>query len=334
MKKNILVISIITVFIIMLGLNSHVYADRNLGELYNQVNNMLGNSGSMFIEYNKINEFITGCTDDELNAIVNCTGEIRKFFEGISITAPNGSTYSLVAIANDEKIRRATANNGQTGSDVNKDNEKAQQKAEEIKQAYTQIGSNVANASIADLKKISNMINELVKLDGTVGQHYQSVSDIKNKVVAELEKRNESSGSIDDIAQNTLGTELPDRVGSKPLDTLLGYNPGNKTSPDEIIGEAKNFLDIGKNNQDAIMVNGDNVQKGSNMLFNVLFAVAIAAAILIGMYIGIKFMMSSAEDKATIKESLLPYFAGVIIMFSAFSIWKLILILLQGIDNI
>ena len=82
------------------------------------------------------------------------------------------------------------------------------------------------------------------------------------------------------------------------------------------------------------MVNGGNVQKASNMLFNVLFTIAIAASVLIGIYLGIKFMMSSAEDKASIKESLLPYFVGVIIMFASFSIWRLVLVLLQSIDSI
>lgn len=117
-------------------------------------------------------------------------------------------------------------------------------------------------------------------------------------------------------------------------DRLGSYRPDDKTSPDEIIGDASNFLNTGKNNQGQVMVNGDNVQKASNLLFNVLFTIAIAAAILIGIYIGIKFMMSSAEDKATLKESLLPYFVGVIIMFASFSIWKLVLVLLQSIDNI
>ena len=44
-------------------------------------------------------------------------------------------------------------------------------------------------------------------------------------------------------------------------------------------------------------------------------------------------MLSTAEDKAKVKESLIPYIVGCVIIFSAFIIWKAIIDLLGGISQ-
>lgn len=165
----------------------------------------------MYIDYNEMDQFLQNCSDGELNSIINSNNQIRNFFMGISITAPNGTTYSVISLANDAKIRREVTNgNGQTGADIQKNPQRAAQKAEEIKQAYNALTS-VEDATTQELKNISNMINELVQLDGTIGQYYQSISNIKNKVVSELEARQESSGTIDESAQNSLGLRFSNR---------------------------------------------------------------------------------------------------------------------------
>ncbi|MCI8481836.1 MAG: hypothetical protein HFJ27_01800 [Clostridia bacterium] len=53
---------------------------------------------------------------------------------------------------------------------------------------------------------------------------------------------------------------------------------------------------------------------------------------MIGMYLGIKFMISSAEDKAKVKEALIPYIAGCVVVFGAFTIWRLVILLLSGLS--
>ena len=42
------------------------------------------------------------------------------------------------------------------------------------------------------------------------------------------------------------------------------------------------------------------------------------------MVIGIQFIMGSADEKAKIKETLLPYIIGVCVIFGAFTIWKVV----------
>ena len=38
---------------------------------------------------------------------------------------------------------------------------------------------------------------------------------------------------------------------------------------------------------------------------------------------GINFMVQSVEDKAKIKESMIPWVIGIIISFGAFGIWQI-----------
>ena len=47
------------------------------------------------------------------------------------------------------------------------------------------------------------------------------------------------------------------------------------------------------------------------------------------MIIGIQFMMALVEEKAKIKEALMPYFVGCMVVFGAFGLWKLAITILS-----
>lgn len=158
-----------------------------------------------------------------------------------------------------------------------------------------------------------------------------SIEDTRNEVGNHLNSAQNNISS--DIVAPTPTPRQP-TTGNKVRNEVAIYQPDEKTSPDEIIDEGSSFIQAGKDNQGAITVDGEKLQQGSNMLYNIAFAVGIVVAVGIGSYLGIKFMMGGAEEKASIKETLIPYFVGVIIMFSSFTIWKLVLVLLQSIDNI
>lgn len=42
---------------------------------------------------------------------------------------------------------------------------------------------------------------------------------------------------------------------------------------------------------------------------------------IVGTILGIQFMVASAEDKAKVKEAIVPYVVGCIVIFGAFTIW-------------
>ena len=54
-------------------------------------------------------------------------------------------------------------------------------------------------------------------------------------------------------------------------------------------------------------------------------------AFIIGMILAMQFMTGSIEAKSKVKESLIPYIAGCVVIFGAFGIWKLVVIILRNI---
>lgn len=74
-----------------------------------------------------------------------------------------------------------------------------------------------------------------------------------------------------------------------------------------------------------------DMKEMSNLLFNTLLIIAIVIAVIVGLVIGIKFMTGSVSEKANVKETLIPYIAGCIVIFGAFGIWKLVVTILSSV---
>ena len=98
----------------------------------------------------------------------------------------------------------------------------------------------------------------------------------------------------------------------------------NKTyAVDNIISSGKNFVNEGEGQDNPI--DEEALRDTSSYIYNVLFTIAVVLAFVIGMIIGIQFIMGSVDEKAKIKETLVPYVIGVFIIFSAFGIWKIVM---------
>ena len=120
-----------------------------------------------------------------------------------------------------------------------------------------------------------------------------------------------------------------DKYHSSPSTGGLGNASGSTShTPDEIIQEGDSFLNAG-NGQAPI--NGESLTSASSTLYNILLSIGMFSAIAIGVYLGVKFMTSSVEEKAKVKESLIPYICGCVVIFGAFIIWKLVIGLLSAI---
>lgn len=96
-----------------------------------------------------------------------------------------------------------------------------------------------------------------------------------------------------------------------------------------LITSGDDFINTGEHQTTPI--NDTNMQDLSNDLYNILLVVGIVIALIIGMILGIQFMAGSVEQKAKVKDSLVPYVAGCVVIFGAFGIWKLVVTLMQGI---
>ena len=99
-------------------------------------------------------------------------------------------------------------------------------------------------------------------------------------------------------------------------------------SLDEIMTGADNFIEAGQQSKEHL--DEKKLEDTSNMIFNTLLAIAIVIAVIVGMIIGIQFMVAGVEEKAKIKEALLPYVISCVVVFGAFGIWKIAVTLLSS----
>ena len=99
----------------------------------------------------------------------------------------------------------------------------------------------------------------------------------------------------------------------------------------DIIEEGDNFLNSGGSEEE--VVNKTKIKEVSSKIYNVLLAIGIGAAVIVGAVLGITFILSSAEGKAKVSETLVPYIIGCFVVFGAFAIWKVVVNIGNNIEN-
>ncbi len=110
--------------------------------------------------------------------------------------------------------------------------------------------------------------------------------------------------------------------------TITQYNTVYATqegtlSLDRVISGADQALEDSKQSEGGMKVNANDLRKSSARIYKALFAIGVAITLIVGGILGIKFMVASVEDKAKIKEMLIPYIVGCVVIYGAFAIWKI-----------
>lgn len=99
----------------------------------------------------------------------------------------------------------------------------------------------------------------------------------------------------------------------------------------DIISSADQFENMGETKVNAGGgLDKDPIKKMSDIIFNVLLIIGIVIAVIWGLVIAIKFITGSVEEKAEVKKTLIPYVAGCVVLFGAFTIWKVVVTILQS----
>lgn len=106
----------------------------------------------------------------------------------------------------------------------------------------------------------------------------------------------------------------------EPIDSV-------KVALDDIILSGKDFLALGGDGSD--IIDNDQIKVVTDNIYNVLLGIFMFLAVIVGIMLGIKYMLSGNDEKANVKQTLIPYSIAVFIMFSAFTIWKLTIILFE-----
>lgn len=114
--------------------------------------------------------------------------------------------------------------------------------------------------------------------------------------------------------------EIQNQEQSKDLERYIRREQDKNI--ENAIKDADQFLSNGKFGN-SYTSGFDDIQANLDVIFNILVIVGTVLTVIVGGILGINFMIASAEDKAKIKEALIPYILGCIVIFGAFGIWKL-----------
>lgn len=97
-----------------------------------------------------------------------------------------------------------------------------------------------------------------------------------------------------------------------------------------VINSGKSFLGAAKDI--GFGINGAKLPDASKDLYNILLGVGVVVTLVISVFLGAKFIMASAEEKAEIKQSMLPFIIGTFVTFAAFGIWRIMVNMLSSLE--
>ena len=63
--------------------------------------------------------------------------------------------------------------------------------------------------------------------------------------------------------------------------------------------------------------NTDGIQKIGNQIISILSTVGSIISVIVLIILGLKYMMGSAEEKASYKKTMVPYIVGAALLFAA-----------------
>lgn len=95
---------------------------------------------------------------------------------------------------------------------------------------------------------------------------------------------------------------------------------------DQVMGGAENFIS-GANTENTI--SQSSLKNTIDLIYNILLALGIIVEVVAGAILGVQFMVASADGKAELKERLVPYVVGCVVIFGAFGIWKIVMIFIN-----
>ena len=108
-----------------------------------------------------------------------------------------------------------------------------------------------------------------------------------------------------------------------PLYSRAGF------SFDSLFDSADNFINEG-NGSTAKGIDEASLKPLSDSIANILLVIAVGVTLTTAVMMAINFTVQSVEDKAKIKESMIPWVIGIFVTFGAFGIWKVTMTIFYG----
>lgn len=102
-------------------------------------------------------------------------------------------------------------------------------------------------------------------------------------------------------------------------------------SIDSIFDDANNFLGEGSGSG-ATGISPEQLQPISKAISGILLTIAVAVTFISIAVMGVNFAIQTVEDKAKIKEAMVPWLIGVLISFGAYGIWQFVINIFYGMN--
>ena len=102
---------------------------------------------------------------------------------------------------------------------------------------------------------------------------------------------------------------------------IISSTPIYSNAFGNIIKDADSFLEL--EDSKVIAPTATDLQPLSNFVSGVLLSIAIGVTLISAILMGINFVVQSVEEKAKIKESMVPWIIGIFVSFGAFGIWRI-----------
>ena len=96
---------------------------------------------------------------------------------------------------------------------------------------------------------------------------------------------------------------------------------------DKTFSDADSFINEGKG-KDAFNV--ANLKPTFSTMYNILYTIGISVIFIFGAILAVKYMIGSVDEKASVKEAVIPFLVGSAVIIGAFQIWKLIMEFFKG----
>ena len=98
---------------------------------------------------------------------------------------------------------------------------------------------------------------------------------------------------------------------------------------DKIMKDADDFIDARTSGD---MFDQNSIKDMIKSIYNILLTIGIIAIVITGIILSIKFITGGIEEQAHVKEMLVPYVIGSVVILAAFAIWKIVVDILQAVQ--
>lgn len=99
----------------------------------------------------------------------------------------------------------------------------------------------------------------------------------------------------------------------------------------EIMEDAKSFLDQGESQRnEGALKNVSSTNTKFEELAGFFWGIGVGVALLTTATMGIKLLMASAGERADLKKEMIPYSIGLVVIFGALTIWKILIQLFES----